>query len=558
MFRDFISKIIVVTAALLCTLPIQASANTGSVQGVVKDSAGAPVAGAFVKLKNAERRLTFMVVSQAQGRYTVKNLPPGNYVVQGIGNGYQSKWSAAAAVDEGKPATVDVALTDAQAPALPNAWPGRLPGDMGGEGGAAEAPPKLPEGDGQKIALTKCSMCHTPGRILGYQADAKRWKETLDDMRMYMQGSKQNISMSDQEAATLLNYLVKNFAEGEGGRAKKAKPDANSRLPRTLVTGAGAKYVAVEYEIPTPNVEPHEVTVDSEGNGWVSQRRGGKLGRFNPKTLTYSEVSPPPAESPSVQLNAIWAAPQNKLWFLDVGPNRRWLTYDTKSKEFNQFKMTTKLRTGAAGGNTMRVHPNGTVWFNAIGNNTVIRLDPKTKEFTGFEVPSGVKAGRSASPYGMAIAGDGYIWIAENAMNKMGRVDPISGKIDEFDIPVENAVPRKGGPDAEGNVWFGLHGAGKILKIENKTNKMSVFTPPTENSGTYAVSVDMKHNLIWVAQQQADKIARFDPKTQTWTEFPLANAEEDHRRIEVDQNNPNRIWWSGNDSNRMGYIEVLE
>ena len=558
MFKDWMSRMIVVTAAVLCTLPMQASANTGSVQGVVKNSAGAPVAGAFVKLKNADKRLTFMVVSQAQGRYTVKNLPPGNYVVQGIGNGLQSKWSAAAAVDEGKSASVDVALTDTQALALPNAWPGRLPGDMGGEGGGAEAPPNLPEGDGKKIALTKCAVCHPPSRIVGYQADAKRWKETLDDMRMYMQGSKQNVSMSDQEAATLLSYLVKNFAEGEGGREKKAKPDANSRLPRTLVSGAGANYVAVEFEIPTPNVEPHEVTVDSEGNGWVSQRRGGKLGRLDPKTLTYSEVSPPPAESTSVQLNAIWAAPQNKLWFLDVGPNRRWLTYDTKSKEFNQFKMTTKLRTGAAGGNTMRVHPNGTVWFNAIGNNTVIRLDPKTKEFTGFEVPSGVKAGRSASPYGMAIAGDGYIWIAENAMNKMGRVDPISGKIDEFDIPVENAVPRKGGPDAEGNVWFGLHGAGKVLKIENKTNKMTVYTPPTENSGTYAVSVDMKHDLIWVAQQQADLIARFDPKTQTWTEFPLANAEEDHRRIEVDQNNPNRIWWSGNDSNRMGYIEVLE
>ncbi|MCZ6751913.1 MAG: hypothetical protein O7E51_08810, partial [Acidobacteria bacterium] len=107
-------------------------------------------------------------------------------------------------------------------------------------------------------------------------------------------------------------------------------------------------------------------------------------------------------------------------------------------------------------------------------------------------------------------------------------------------------------------VWFGLHGAGKILKIDYKTNKMSVFTPPTENSGTYAVSVDLQHDLIWVAQQHVDKIARFNPRTEEWVEFPLANAEEDHRRIEVDQNNPNRIWWSGNTSNRMGYIELLE
>jgi len=51
---------------------------SGILHGVVKDAAGAPVAGAFVKLNNSERRLTFMVISQAQGRYSVNNLPNGN------------------------------------------------------------------------------------------------------------------------------------------------------------------------------------------------------------------------------------------------------------------------------------------------------------------------------------------------------------------------------------------------------------------------------------------------------------------------------------------------
>ena len=39
----------------------------------------------------------------------------------------------------------------------------------------------------------------------------------------------------------------------------------------------------------------------------------------------------------------------------------------------------------------------------------------------------------------MAIAGDCMIWFAEDAMNKMGRIDPVTGKIDEFDIPVEDS-----------------------------------------------------------------------------------------------------------------------
>lgn len=533
--------------------------NTGAVQGVVKSAAGEPLAGAFVKLKNADRRLTFMVITQAQGRYTAKNLPPGKYAVQGVGNGFQSDWSAGTDVAAAKAATVDIALTLPQAPALPNAWPGRQPGMGGGEGGGAANPADFPDGPGKELALTKCAACHPASRIVGFQADRQRWEETMEDMRLYMQGSTLGLSLSDSENTILTDYILKNFSEGESGRMPTEKPDANSRLPRKLLTGTATQYVAVELEIPTANTEPHEVTVDSDGNGWASQRRGGKLGKLDPKTLAYTEVAPPPAKSKSVQLNAIWAGPNNKLWFMDVGPNRRWLTYDTRSREFSTYNMTTKLKSGGAGGNTMRQHPNGTVWFNAIGNNTVIRLDPKTGEFTGFPVPAGVKAGKSASPYGMVIAGDGGIWVALNSMDKLARVDPITGAMQEFDIPVKGAVPRKGGPDAEGNVWMGLHGAGKILKVDIKNNnKMTVYSPPSEDSGTYSISVDMKHNLIWVAQQHADMIARFDPKTEVWTEFPLANAEEDHRRIEVDQNNPNRIWWSGNTSNRIGYIEVFD
>ncbi|OFV90581.1 MAG: hypothetical protein A3H28_14745 [Acidobacteria bacterium RIFCSPLOWO2_02_FULL_61_28] len=559
MFQRWCSKIVVWMAVVVVVVSagsMWAQDRAGSLQGVVKSSSGAPVSGAFVKMKNAERRLTFMVVSQAQGRYTAKNLPSGKYVVQGIGNGFQSDWSAPVDVN-GRPATLDVSLTAPQASALPNAWPGRQPGEGGGEGGGAERPPDLPEGPGKQIALTKCSVCHTAGRIVGFRADRERWKDTIEDMRLYMQGSTVSLNLTDQETGVLLDYITKNFAEGVAGRAPRPKPDPNSRLPRTPVTGAAAQYIAVEFEIPTTNTEPHEVAVDSDGNGWASQRRGGKLGRLDPKTLTYSEVAPPAADSKNVRLNAIWAGPNNKLWFLDTGPNRRWYAYDTRTREFNIFPMSTKLRTGGAGGNTMRMHANGTVWFNAIGNNTVIRLDPKTKEFTGFEVPSGVAAGRSASPYGMVMGGDGKVYVAENAMDKIAKVDPITGKMEEFDIPVKGAVPRKGGPDAQGNVWFGLHGAGKLLKIDVKTGKMSVYTPPTEDSGVYAVSVDMKNNIVWFAQQQADKIGRFDPKTETFTEFPLISAESDHRRLEVDQSNPNRIWWSGNDSNKIGYIEVL-
>src|SRR5262249_46826838 len=63
------STIVLTLATILVLLSqvTQAQDRAGTLQGVVKNASGAPLAGAFVKMKNAERRLTFMVISQDQG-----------------------------------------------------------------------------------------------------------------------------------------------------------------------------------------------------------------------------------------------------------------------------------------------------------------------------------------------------------------------------------------------------------------------------------------------------------------------------------------------------------
>src|ERR1700719_4207188 len=120
---------VIFAAALLflCGQFTRAAENNSTIEGVVQDASGKPVTGAFVKLKNNERHLEFMVISQAQGHYTVSNLPAGQYVVQGVGGGYQSGVSAPIAVAEGKTAKLDLSLATKQGPVLPRAWPMKTP-----------------------------------------------------------------------------------------------------------------------------------------------------------------------------------------------------------------------------------------------------------------------------------------------------------------------------------------------------------------------------------------------------------------------------------------------
>ncbi len=117
-------RILAVVATLGTVVSVHASGAAdfaGSVQGVVKSASGQALPGAYVKLINPERRLTFMVITQAQGRYSMNNLPPGNYTVQGVGNGFESKLTPVTLTAD-KPATADVLLTEEQGPVVPNGW----------------------------------------------------------------------------------------------------------------------------------------------------------------------------------------------------------------------------------------------------------------------------------------------------------------------------------------------------------------------------------------------------------------------------------------------------
>src|SRR5437867_6653534 len=242
-------KIVMVLAmmTMIAAVSIRAADNTGVLQGVVKDNAGAPVAGAFVKMKNAERRLTFMVISQPQGRYTA-NVPPGSYVVQGVGGEYQSALSTQKDVSSGRSTTVDVALTDKRAPHLPNAWPGRPPGQGGGEA-AATAPLKLPDGNGKQLVTGKCSMCHDAARIANARYDRAHWLDIIDDMQAYARCSEIARVLTNEVVNVLLDFLLDNFSDAERGRRARQPVDPNSRLPRTLIQGDATKYIAVEFEI---------------------------------------------------------------------------------------------------------------------------------------------------------------------------------------------------------------------------------------------------------------------------------------------------------------------
>ena len=523
---------------------VRAAENNSTIEGVVQDAAGKPVTGALVKLKNNERHLEFLYISQAQGKYTASNLPAGKYVVQGVGDGFQSNVSAPVEVSEGKTAKQDLALTAKQGPMLPRAWPMKTP-----EALMVTVSKELPEGDGKKLVAARCTTCHNTERFVGFHMPREDWAFTVRRMRARIRTAKIR-DLTEDEAKLAIDYLTANYGPNR-------QADLNDRLPRTLLEGKALHYRAVQYDIGDTQLgsEPHDVAVDPQGNGWVSQR-SGKLGKLNSRTLEYSEVLlPGGAAAPDGQLlGNLQIDAKGQLWVPD-GSNFRWLNYDTNSGKFTSYNWPKDVRADA-GGNSMLIHPNGSIWETS--GNQVRMLNTASKEFKFFDPPSYLATQNPTGAYGITVAGDGSVWWAEDIGDRMSRIDPATGKVEEFKIPYDGyAYPRRMSHDARGDIWVGLWNAGLLMKVDYETKQMTFFAPPTETNGAYSVTVDRKNNLIWVSEQQADKIARFNPKTGEWVEFPLADSESDPRRLEIDPTNPNRVWWSGNLSGRMGFIEVL-
>jgi len=95
-------------------LNAQGSTNA-SVLGTVTDAAGAVVPNASVQVKNVGTSQVQQTQTDAQGRYTIADLPIGNYEAQASAQGFQTTVRRGITLTVGAQAVVDFSLSVGQA-----------------------------------------------------------------------------------------------------------------------------------------------------------------------------------------------------------------------------------------------------------------------------------------------------------------------------------------------------------------------------------------------------------------------------------------------------------
>ncbi len=223
----------------------------------------------------------------------------------------------------------------------------------------------------------------------------------------------------------------------------------------------------------------------------------------------------------------------------------------------------------------------GNVWFTERSDpNMVGVVDPRTGAVTDYPLPD-----PEGDPHGLTVDADGHVWWAETDGWRLGRLDPATGEMTRYSLTPDDdpeLLGRGHTPvlDSEDNVWvsvrdmvrggtgvtgvFGRGGTGGgvdeprdgIAKWDRATETVSVYFHPTPGSRPYGMLVD-GNDHVWTALSQGCGVARFEPATETWTDFlsPTGNNCQ-VRRLGVDSAGAT-VWygiWSG--GGRLGKVDV--
>jgi virginiamycin B lyase len=189
----------------------------------------------------------------------------------------------------------------------------------------------------------------------------------------------------------------------------------------------------------------------------------------------------------------------------------------------------------------------GAIWYTGQFANTLGRIDPKTGKIEEFKLPG------KAGPHGLVADKDGNIWYTGNFASHIGKLNPKTGELTKY-FMTDPAARDPHTPifDQKGILWFTLQGANMIGRLDPQTAELKLVTAPTPKSRPYGMVVNSK-NIPFFVEFGSNKIAGIDPNTMQIREYVLPNAESRPRRVAITSDDA--LWYSDYSRGYLGRFD---
>jgi len=209
------------------------------------------------------------------------------------------------------------------------------------------------------------------------------------------------------------------------------------------------------------------------------------------------------------------------------------------------------------------VDETGTVWFSNFGEQFLGRLDPKSGQVTEYTVPL-TRPGFPTGMLDLEADMEGNLWLAMMYQNGIARFDRKTATFRTWRVPPEftNDETQQSmvGPqhwEVDGKVWLNdAGGATAVYRMDMATGRFERWEPYKNVPGphsVYGIYADSKNNLFF-CDFGGENIGRIDAQTGALTLFPTPTPRSRPRRGRMDAQD--RLWFGEFYGGRIGMFDT--
>lgn len=259
-------------------------------------------------------------------------------------------------------------------------------------------------------------------------------------------------------------------------------------------------YEMTQYYVPR-GAAPYSVAVDADDVVFATAHGIEMLLELHPEDGV-AFAHQPPSHGFLIHINV--HHPTNTVWFTQPGNNQ--VVSFRKGEGFKEYPSPTPQ----SGPGRLDFDREGNVWYPELYTDKLVRLNVKTGRTTEWDMPS-----KGGLPAGVRVDLEtGAVWVSEPMADKLAVFQ--DGKFTEYQIPTRGSVVSTNVTDAGGFVWFteggwrGSAGGNKIGRLDPRSGEVQEFLIPYENSQPLGM-VQGRDGSIWFSLVTGAKICRILP-----------------------------------------------
>lgn len=527
---------------------------TGALTGVVTADRG-EVRALRVKARDTVRRVAYTVFTN-KGRYQFSALPAGSYDVKVIEEDFDSP-TAQVQVTAGQSTTSDIALKGRSATAGRGAG---LAGSIAQTSYGATPREKqdlsqvelvdfdtlYPPGPARDLLVDNCFSCHGISGWHGRRLNETGWRRVVNRM-FAIDGRVANMApgvpqvterlVTPDQKEQIIKYLTANF--GPGSKARDLKTDTLVRDEDAL-----ASVLYVQYELnrvkgqkfanglePTLGGHSAFASPTQPGVVYVSGNSSNSIMRIDTRDPDYQsrtrEYRVENAENINTTPHGIIEM-DGQIWFTELGGDRI-SSLEPKSGRIQRYRIPTE----GGGPHSVWNDSKGNLWYTHFAASGKIgMINPKTQQVKEYEPI------KDFSGYGLVVDRQDRVWAVGLNKPVLLGYDPRTDAWRQYTL---SGAARRVAVDSKGRVWACLYFGNRIAMLDPNSGQVTEFALPLKHGNPYDLWPDAEDN-IWIENAVYNSLVKFEPDRKRFTYVPFPELAAHTPKLDRDKEGT--IWFT--------------